>query len=383
MGALVFYPHELGQDLKGLRSRTRGNPPRMPKEMARIFEGISQWAKPSMDWLTENAKMDKPVGGSRWVIRGVSFMPAKDFQKFFLNADGTLNNERLSKFNVTSDQIRRAKSMCQGATEGCKAVCLATAGQMGLPASTQAQIRRQIVYQEDLPGFMAVLVTGIAKLYASARKQRARLGIRLNVTSDLDWENMPVQIDPWMSKWLKNYGVSAKAGKYPNIMRVFKNVLFYDYTKVPKRMLRFMAGDMPRNYHLTWSLAETPYNREIALEVLRKRKSTVSVPFDIIAPKAKKGEDPVKKLKKTPLPRSLTIVDTDGTPYTFPVVDADKHDLRPKDPAGTISGLRFKVPKPRGRAGMSQAQKIAAAGQFVVKTGGSKHPVIYVRGPGK
>lgn len=54
--------------------------------------------------------------------------------------------------------------------------------------------------------------------------------VRLNGTSDLPWESM-------------------------GIMERFPHLQFYDYTKSPTRMLRFLdpAGGMPKNYHLTFS----------------------------------------------------------------------------------------------------------------------------------
>jgi hypothetical protein len=54
---------------------------------------------------------------------------------------------------------------------------------------------------------------------------------RLNGTSDIRWENVPV-------------------GGFPNIMTMFSDVQFYDYTKLPNRK------HIPANYHLTFSLAD-------------------------------------------------------------------------------------------------------------------------------
>lgn len=378
MPALVFLPKALSRELQQLQSGARMNPPRAPKELLKVYDDISHWAQPKMRWLTENAKMDKPVKGSKWLVRGVSFLPANDVKKIFMKPGGGLDRARLKKFNIAPEQLETMGNMCPSATKGCMAVCLATAGQMGLPSPVGAQVKRQIVFKQNRPAFMAILVAGIARLYGQARKRRARLGIRLNVTSDLAWETFPVTIDPWMSRFLAKYGIKAKAGNYPNIMRVFKNVQFHDYTKVFGRMAAFIEGRMPRNYHLTWSLAETAANREMALAVLLSKTSTVSVPFDIVAGKMKPGETIEKKFKRFPLPKTLTFIAADGAGYTFPVTDADKHDMRPKDPKGTISGLRFKVPKPRGRKGLTVKQKMKLAGEFVVTTRGDPHPEIKV-----
>jgi hypothetical protein len=166
---------------------------------------------------------------------------------------------------------------------------------------------------------------------------------------------------------------------YQNLMALFPKVEFYDYTKVQSRMERFLWGDLPANYHLTWSLAETDANRRMALAVLHSKRSTVAVPFDITAPRSGTMTTE-QKLSKSPLPKTLSLREPNGTLHTFPVVDADKHDVRRLDPPGSFSGLRFKIPKKKALKGSSTAQKVDAAHGFVIKTGGSQHPVIPIGG---
>ena len=74
--------------------------------------------------------------------------------------------------------------------------------------------------------------------------------IRLNGTSDIQWELIPVE-------------------NYANIFDMFSDVQFYDYTKIPTRKVSSI-----KNYHLTWSYSEAndkyarlfeqvPYNKAV------------------------------------------------------------------------------------------------------------------------
>lgn len=144
---------------------------------------------------------------------------------------------KLSGFNV-----------CPMATEGCKAACLNTAGRGGIMAGhgiltaadvangirntiQHARIRRTRWFFEDRPGFMAALVADVAKAIAKARKAGYVPCFRLNGTSDIRWESVPVH-------------------SFPNIMAAFPDVQFYDYTKIANRK------NVPSNYHLTFSAAD-------------------------------------------------------------------------------------------------------------------------------
>ena len=138
-------------------------------------------------------------------------------------------------------------NVCPLATAGCKHACLNTAGRGGIHTSgilTYAQVkhgthnaiqtarrRRTRAFFEHRADFMALLVKEVAKAIRLARSQGLIPVFRLNGTSDIRWESMPV-------------------GHHANIMAVFPDVQFYDYTKFYNRK------HIPANYHLTFSLAE-------------------------------------------------------------------------------------------------------------------------------
>ena len=174
----------------------------------------------------------------------------KGEKKGYLTAILHLAPHTLSGYNV-----------CPMATEGCAAACLNTAGRggMGLDAAEhiqhaadhdhlntiqRARIRRTKWYFEDRAGFMAQLVKEIRAHLRKCEREGLIPAIRLNGTSDLRWENVAVANDD-------NPGVPDS---YPNVMAMFPDVQFYDYTKLPNRK------NLPANYHLTYSLAEGEQN---------------------------------------------------------------------------------------------------------------------------
>jgi len=120
--------------------------------------------------------------------------------------------------------------------------------------------------------------------------------IRLNGTSDLPWEKFKCVRD----------GV-----EYRNPMEAFPEVQFYDYTKIPARAIKWADGQMPSNYHVTFSASE---DNESACRMVSMAGGNVAVVFDTIP----------------------------DAWYGRVVVDGDKTDLRFLDPAGVVVGLKAK-----------------------------------------
>lgn len=178
--------------------------------------------------------------------------------------------------------------VCPKATKGCIAGCLNTAG-MGVYKNVQkARIERTKLYYEQRPQFLEQLEREIAKAERKAIKEGKQLTMRLNGTSDLQWER------------LKVFG-----GK--TIFEVFPNVIFYDYTKIAKRN----PNPFP-NYSLTFSAAE---NNQRDVETALANGMNVAVVFRKNLPSTWKG---------------------------LHVIDGDIDDLRFLDPRQVIVGLRAK-----------------------------------------
>lgn len=191
-------------------------------------------------------------------------------------------------------------NVCPMATAGCRKACLHTAGNpVFMPAKSKARIARTIAYYTKREAFLVVLVSDIEAHVGAARRRRMRAAIRLNATSDIRWERVPV---------IRN------AVTYANIMLAFPHVTFYDYTKLHNRR------DLPKNYYLTYSLAEN--NDDKAL-LAHKAGMNIAAVFNTARSK--------------PLPSSFMLGG-----HTIPVIDGDLHDYRPIDPKGVIVGLRAK-----------------------------------------
>jgi hypothetical protein len=356
------------------------NPP--PTELLEIYKEVEQWAV--RDYIASNLKMMKPVSGrQKWLAAGVAFLPANDAKRVVSHDPGA--------WNLTAGDADKLTNVCRGATAGCMAVCLTNAGQMRMDQAKGAQLRRQLTFTFKRDAFMVLLLIGIAALARTARGKGAKPCVRLNVTSDIDWENIEVTVSPWLSDYLKTMGTNCPPGKYRNVPDALPAIQFYDYTKIPERIQAFASGKWPRNYWLTWSLAETPQNRKVALWVLANKVSTVAVPFDVKSRKQGSKTVDGKKVggKILPLPTEMAFIENgpgiEPVRHVFPVIDADHDDMRFLDKPGSFSGLRFKVPgigkgQRRGAiaGGMSTKEKIDAASGFVVPVPPAGIPEIAV-----
>jgi hypothetical protein len=180
-------------------------------------------------------------------------------------------------------------NVCKDASAGCAASCLNTAG-MGAFSNVQlARIEKTRLFFKNKVAFLAQLIKEIAAAIKSAEKQGLTAVFRLNLTSDLPWEKIKLNDK--------------------TVFQLFPQVTFYDYTKSPERMTAFLAGEMPKNYHLTFSKSET--NGAIAESIL------------------KSGGNVAMVFRKS-LPSKWLGVE---------VINGDETDLRFLDGAGKIIGL--------------------------------------------
>lgn len=191
-------------------------------------------------------------------------------------------------------------NVCPMASQGCIRACLNTAGNPAYAKGKRAARNRKTkAYFQVRDAFMTFLVREIELHERSARKQGMMAAVRLNATSDIPWEKVPVKIG---------------RRTFANIMAAFPRVTFYDYTA------RHNRRDLPKNYTLTYSLKED--NEHRVSEALANGMN-VAVVFN------------VKRLH--PLPGAYELA---GIPLA--VIDGDEHDYRPADPCGAIVGLRAK-----------------------------------------
>jgi hypothetical protein len=192
---------------------------------------------------------------------------------------------------------------------GCAAGCLNTAGRGGISkdsavfatdggelpdnAIQRARIARAELFNNNREAFMLQLVKEIQAFRRKAERKGLIPAVRLNGTSDILWETIPV-------------------GDHANIMAMFPELQFYDYTKVYKRVMR----PLPANYHLSVSYSEA--SQKYALSA-----ATVTEQSGI----------------------NLVVVFRDKLPETYlgrPVINGDESDLRFLDDTGVIVGLKAK-----------------------------------------
>jgi len=148
----------------------------------------------------------------------------------------------------------------------CEHPCLNTAGLGGVYSSIQeARIKKARLYFEDRTLFMYNIVEDIKKLIRSADRKGFIPLVRLNGTSDIPWENVPVTV----------------AGiEYANIMQVFPQVQFYDYTKRANR------ENLPKNYDLTFSYSGVlSYQKYVNIALKKRMRIAVVFRSEKLIPK--------------------------------------------------------------------------------------------------
>jgi hypothetical protein len=199
-------------------------------------------------------------------------------------------------------------NVCPHASEGCKAVCLYSAGRGKMDSVVKARVAKTLRFLENPKEFVELLAIDIQKIINKASKVGMTPAIRLNGTSDLPWEKLGGKL-----------GVA--------LMNRFPSVAFYDYTKNPNRAIAYAEGKMPANYHLTFSKSEC--NDEAVAKVIEAGGNVAAV-FS------------TKKADELPMWHE-----------DIPVVDGDKTDLRFNDPKGVFVGLRAKGDARSDRSGFT------------------------------
>jgi hypothetical protein len=188
-------------------------------------------------------------------------------------------------------------NVCASSSPGCRAACLFTSGHGRMQPVQRARIAKTIAFFEHKGMFDAMIRDEIEAALRKANKKNKRLAIRLNVLSDIMWENFKIVKD------------------YPMIQ-------FYDYTKHFKRMLKYCQGKLPKNYHLTFSRSEC--NEKETLEVL-KAGGNVTVVFN--------SKDLPKKWNE------------------YEVINGDETDLRFLDKKNCVVGLYMKGDGKKDKSG--------------------------------
>ena len=177
-------------------------------------------------------------------------------------------------------------NLCLYASAGCRAACLYTSGHGAFSNVKAARMKKTMAFIDDKAAFLIQLESDIATAVKTAKRKGMKCAIRLNVLSDVAWHEI------------------LDFAKYPDVQ-------FYDYTPNTPRMVAYLQGKLPANYHLTFSRKE---NNQAAVETIAAMGGNIAVVFDT--------------LPDTYLGR--------------PVVNGDETDVRFLDGKGVVVGLKAK-----------------------------------------
>lgn len=215
-------------------------------------------------------------------------------------------------------------NVCSKATIECIMGCLNTSGRVKMDAKNiivTARTNRTIAFYEQREKFMNLLIAEISRYKKWAASKGMDFSVRLNGTSDLSPEIF------------KAFG--------QNVLELFPDVQFYDYTKVANRV---RLTEKYKNYHLTFSYTGANWNES---EMALKNGVNTAVIFDVKRGKA--------------LPETFN---------GYKVIDGDISDYRPYDEKGVIVGLRWKHIANRANNDAIRASK------FVVNPNGLTHVTV-------
>lgn len=176
-------------------------------------------------------------------------------------------------------------NVCSFATQGCKDVCLYTAGRGSFSTVQKARQRRTQLFFDDIGTFKEFLFSDLSLFLSYCNDNNLKPFARLNGTSDLDFQKIKIKDNL-------------------TIFELFPTVTFYDYTKDFKRLPKF------DNYSLTYS-----YHENLTLTQIKTKLSqgiNVAVVFE------------------KQLPSFWNSIE---------VIDGDKSDLRPFDKKQCLVGL--------------------------------------------
>lgn len=205
----------------------------------------------------------------------------------------------LSPYNLNDT----GKNVCPFATAGCAKACLNSAGRGKFSNVQLARRRKTNLFFEDPQKFTQDLAIDLAKINNKAVKENKTIFVRLNGTSDINFEKL--------------------LNRYLNInFAQFPALKFYDYTKDKNKALEYSTNEKREKYRITYSRSEKDTENDI--------KTLLNNGVNVAAVFAK---------------------DLPDTYLGFPVINGDLTDLRFNDQLGVIVGLKAKGDGKKDKSG--------------------------------
>lgn len=240
----------------------------------------------------------------------LKFTTLKEAKKLTgLSYIGKINNstkhEKAYKFNELVYTIYLAPAnksgyeICPGRSKECTELCLNESGRNRHLDKKQkrienARIKKTQLFFEHHQFFMEWVIFEINSGIRKAKKLGYRFSVRLNNTSD---------ISPEMFSY-----TNPDNGMRLNLLQLFPDIQFYDYTKVPGRIQLMKKYS---NYDVTFSY--DGFNGKTCQQML-KDNIRIAVVFEKV-------------------PEMF---------WGYPVVNGDLYDMRYLDPSNVIVGLKYK-----------------------------------------
>ena len=188
-------------------------------------------------------------------------------------------------------------NVCSHSTPECRMGCLNTSGRAGieifsgLDKISSCRIKKTRLFYEEPEFFMHWMFAEIRSKQAKAKREGFFFSVRLNATSDIDWQNVKI------------------SGQ--TVFEIFPEISFYDYTKNANKF-----KNIAPNYHLTLSYTGRNWAQcEAMLKVGHNVAMVFNVKHESLLPATYKGYD---------------------------VINGDLTDYRIDDAKGIIVGLKWK-----------------------------------------
>lgn len=173
-------------------------------------------------------------------------------------------------------------NLCPHSTRECRRLCINLSGRGNMPFVQIGRKARTVLLVQHPRAFSTLFMREIKRLPVDA-------SVRLNVYSDLNWENL-----------------------FPQLFTTRSDINWYDYTKAPVG-----SRVTPSNYSLTYSVSEKWSEDDIIRAVHGGDNVTVVLNLR----------------RKEAMPTEWN---------SLPVIDGDVNDARYLDPVGVVVGLRSK-----------------------------------------
>jgi len=293
----------------------------------------------ALRFLGQNYKTAKETPEDPSLVMGLTLLPADRLTTQYRKLDTNKGSDVLIAVNrlLRSDRARsdapahqqlpprkrrQQWTLCSGSTDECRNSCLVYTGRNVTDVYNHRRKAVGTLALLEYPEyFCRMLIEAITLHSRSEACREMKPYVRLNVLSDVPWELLIPGMFDFFSE---------------RSNRVYTPPMFYDYTKLSNR-------NPPPNYDLTFSYSGR--NEGMARSELARGRR-VAVVFLAMKPKGKREQ--WKPFRYTgPAPHKgahRPQVDFPDTFWGHKVVDGDVSDVRPRDPAPGIVGLRWKTP---------------------------------------